>query len=72
MIEVDGLSVRYPRAARPALDGVSFTARAGALTAVVGPNGSGMPEPFGPTTAVSAPARAVNETPSSAGRAARG
>jgi iron complex transport system ATP-binding protein len=41
MIEIDGLSVRYPRAARPALDGVSFTSRAGALTAVVGPNGSG-------------------------------
>ena len=36
MIELDSLSVRYPRAARPALDGVSFTARAGALTAVVG------------------------------------
>lgn len=41
MIEIDGLTVRYPRAARPALEGVSFTARAGALTAVVGPNGSG-------------------------------
>jgi iron complex transport system ATP-binding protein len=33
--------VRYPRAAAPALDGVSLAAPAGRVTAVAGPNGSG-------------------------------
>lgn len=41
MIEWRDVSVRYHRAAVKALDGVSFTAAAGSLTAVVGPNGSG-------------------------------
>lgn len=41
MIAWDGVTVRYPRAAAPALDGVSLVAARGALTAVVGPNGSG-------------------------------
>ncbi|WP_107383020.1 ABC transporter ATP-binding protein/permease [Streptomyces agglomeratus] len=37
----DGVSFRYPGAERPALDGVTFTAEAGATTAVVGPSGAG-------------------------------
>lgn len=37
----DGVRVRYPRAARCALDGVSVAAPAGRVTAVAGPNGSG-------------------------------
>ena len=41
MIAFDGVSVRYPRATRDALDGVSFQTPPGAMTAVVGPNGSG-------------------------------
>lgn len=41
MIAFDGLVVRYPRASRDALAGVSFEAPRGTLTAVVGPNGSG-------------------------------
>jgi iron complex transport system ATP-binding protein len=35
------LVVQYPRAKRRAVDGVSFEARRGEITAVVGPNGSG-------------------------------
>jgi iron complex transport system ATP-binding protein len=41
VIEWRDVSVRYPRAASRALDGVSLTVAAGRLTAVVGPNGSG-------------------------------
>jgi iron complex transport system ATP-binding protein len=41
MIAFSGAVVRYPRAQRAALDGVSFDAPAGIVTAVVGPNGSG-------------------------------
>lgn len=41
MIEWRNVSVRYPGAAIDALDGVSFAAAAGSITAVVGPNGSG-------------------------------
>lgn len=41
MLSVDGVRVRYPHTSRAALDGVSFTARPGQVTAVVGPNGSG-------------------------------
>ena len=41
MIRFDDLVVRYPRASRDALSGVSFEVPAGTLTAVVGPNGSG-------------------------------
>lgn len=38
-VEVDGLSVKY--GALTAVDGVSFTADAGQITAVLGPNGAG-------------------------------
>jgi iron complex transport system ATP-binding protein len=41
MIVLDSLVVRYPRAVAPAVRGVSLTASAGRVTAVVGPNGSG-------------------------------
>ena len=41
MIEFADVRVRYPRQARQALDGVSFVAPRGVVTAVVGPNGSG-------------------------------
>jgi len=41
VIEWSGVSVRYPGAAAEAISGVSFTAAAGGITAVVGPNGSG-------------------------------
>src|SRR5678816_92527 len=41
MIRFDGVVVRYPRAAAPAVDGVSFDAPEGTITAIVGPNGSG-------------------------------
>ena len=41
MITVSDLVVSYPGAARNAVDGVSFAASAGALTALAGPNGSG-------------------------------
>ncbi|HKV50268.1 MAG TPA: ABC transporter ATP-binding protein [Gemmatimonadaceae bacterium] len=41
MIRFSDVVVRYPRAERPAVDGVSFEAGRGAITALVGPNGSG-------------------------------
>ena len=41
MITFAQVTVRYPRREHAALDGVSFTAPRGELTAVVGPNGSG-------------------------------
>lgn len=41
MIEWKDVSVRYPGTAIDALNGVSFSAAAGSITAVVGPNGSG-------------------------------
>lgn len=41
MIAFAGVRVRYPRQQRDALDGVSFIAPRGTMTAVVGPNGSG-------------------------------
>jgi iron complex transport system ATP-binding protein len=41
MIAFSGVVVRYPHRLLPALDGVSFVAPRGELTAVVGPNGSG-------------------------------
>lgn len=41
MIRFHEVTARYPRAARDALSGVSLSAPAGELTAVVGPNGSG-------------------------------
>lgn len=41
MIAFRDLVVQYPRAKRRAVDGVSFDARRGEITAVVGPNGSG-------------------------------
>jgi len=39
IVEARGLGVRY--GARVAVDGVDFTARSGAILAVIGPNGSG-------------------------------
>lgn len=41
MITVSNLVVSYPGAARNAVDGVSFVAASGKLTALAGPNGSG-------------------------------
>jgi iron complex transport system ATP-binding protein len=41
MIRFDQAVVRYPGASRNAVDGVSFVAERGAVTAVAGPNGSG-------------------------------
>jgi ABC-type cobalamin/Fe3+-siderophores transport system ATPase subunit len=41
VIAFEGVVVRYPRAERPAVDGVSLGAGRGTITAVVGPNGSG-------------------------------
>ena len=41
MIRFVDIVVRYPRAAAPAVDGVSFDAPEGTITAIVGPNGSG-------------------------------
>jgi iron complex transport system ATP-binding protein len=41
VIAYRSLVVRYPRAKRAAVDGVSFSAARGEITAVVGPNGSG-------------------------------
>jgi len=40
-LAAEGLAFRYPRAARPTLDGVSFTVAPGELFGVLGPNGSG-------------------------------
>ena len=41
MIAFNNVVVRYPGASAPALDGVSFEARSGMITAVAGSNGSG-------------------------------
>ena len=41
MISFRDIVVQYPNNPKPALNGVSFTAENGLLTAVVGPNGSG-------------------------------
>jgi iron complex transport system ATP-binding protein len=41
VITVSDLVVSYPRASRNAVDGVSFVADSGKLTALAGPNGSG-------------------------------
>lgn len=41
MIAFEGVTLRYPRAARPAVDAVSLDAAASRVTAIVGPNGSG-------------------------------
>jgi iron complex transport system ATP-binding protein len=41
MIGFDDVRIRYARAPRPAVDGVTFAIRRGEITAVVGPNGSG-------------------------------
>ena len=41
MIRFDGVVVRYPRTAAAAVDGVSFDAPRGKITAIAGPNGSG-------------------------------
>ena len=41
MIRFDRVIARYPRASRPAVDGVSFDVPRGVITAIAGPNGSG-------------------------------
>jgi iron complex transport system ATP-binding protein len=41
MIAFETITVRYPGAASPAVDGASFSAADGGITALVGPNGSG-------------------------------
>jgi iron complex transport system ATP-binding protein len=41
MIAFDGVVVQYPGAAQPAVNGVSFEAPRGSMTAIAGPNGSG-------------------------------
>jgi iron complex transport system ATP-binding protein len=41
MIRFDDVVVRYPRAAEPAVNHVSFTVPRGTITAIAGPNGSG-------------------------------
>ena len=41
MIRFDEVVVRYPRAATPAVNGVSFDVPPGSITAIAGPNGSG-------------------------------
>jgi iron complex transport system ATP-binding protein len=41
VISFEHVRIRYPRGVSPAVDDVTFTAAAGAITAVAGPNGSG-------------------------------
>ena len=41
MIRYEQVVIQYPRAARPAVSGISLEAAPGSMTAVVGPNGSG-------------------------------
>jgi|SRR5579872_1291233 len=41
MLEIAGLTVRYPQQPTPALEGVSFTVQGGERVAVVGPSGGG-------------------------------
>jgi len=41
VIRADAVVLRYPNAPAPAVQGVSFAAAAGRVTAIVGPNGSG-------------------------------
>lgn len=41
MIRVDDIVIRYPRQPGPAVDGVTFNAGPGTITAIAGPNGSG-------------------------------
>ncbi|TMC06887.1 MAG: ATP-binding cassette domain-containing protein, partial [Chloroflexi bacterium] len=41
MIHLDGLTKRYKKADRNAVDGISFDVRAGEFFALLGPNGAG-------------------------------
>jgi ABC-2 type transport system ATP-binding protein len=41
MLEISGLVYRYPHSAKPALDGISLTARRGQVLGLLGPNGAG-------------------------------
>lgn len=41
LLEFRDITTRYPGQSRPALDGISFTARPGTVTAIVGRSGSG-------------------------------
>jgi iron complex transport system ATP-binding protein len=41
MIAFENVRLRYPRAPEPVVNGISFNAGAGTITAVAGPNGSG-------------------------------
>jgi iron complex transport system ATP-binding protein len=41
VIRLDDVVIRYPRQAAPAVDGVTFDAAPGTVTAIAGPNGSG-------------------------------
>ena len=40
-LELDGLSLHYPDAPRPALDSVTLTVKSGSMTALLGPSGCG-------------------------------
>lgn len=62
MLVVESLAVRYPGAATPAVQGVSFTLRSGGCTAFVGETGSGK------TTSVLASVRLLDGADVQAGR----
>jgi ATP-binding cassette, subfamily C, bacterial CydCD len=55
-VEIDGLSVRYPDRARPALDGVALAVCPGETLALVGPSGCGKSTLLGVLLGLVAPA----------------